>query len=161
MGYKLKRFPSQLKDITSVLINPLFRKQGFFNGSILQDWDLIVGESYGTSIFPEKITFPRGKNIGGTLHVSVASGGVALLFEHKKMQVLERINTYYGYEAISSIHIKLSHKNIGSFSSRKKVSLSLQDKELVENYLKEIENEELKQVLRNLGCAIIQDKKNK
>jgi hypothetical protein len=161
MAHRLKKFPQQLGDITRALTKPILSKQGFLNGSILQDWRLIVGDSYGDAISPEKITFPRGKNSGGTLHVSVANGGMALLFEHKKIQVLERINTYYGYEALSSVHIRLSHQSFERPLSRKLPPLSIQDKALIEDQLEDVTDVALKQVLADLGCAIMQDEKNK
>lgn len=161
MDQKPKRFPRALKDIARTIVRPCFKKQGFLNGSIVEDWDSIIGNQYKDQIIPDRITFPKGKNNGGTLHVFVSSGGASLIIEHNKKEILSRINTYYGYQALSNIQMKVSYNQKTVQFFKKKDSLSLKDHAEIQGLTKEIHDPELRGILEQLGCAIILEKKEK
>jgi hypothetical protein len=160
MDQKPKRFPRSLRDIARTIIRPCFKKQGFLNGSIIEDWEMIIGPEYKDQIVPEKITFPKNKNNSGTLHVLVSSGGASLLIEHNKNQILNRINTYYGYQALSNLQMKVSYSQTSLVKpSKKKETLTPEESDKIQALTKEINDNELKAILEQLGCAMILDKK--
>lgn len=160
MAQRPRSFPRSLKDVAHKITRTCFKKQGFLNGSIIEDWQVIVGTEYKDQILPEKITFSRGKNNGGTLHVSVTSGGAGLLVDHNKQGILSRINTYYGYQALAHIQMKVSYFQGKTIESPKKnISLSSEEHLSVQELLQNINDNELKGILDRLGCAMILDKK--
>ena len=157
MAQRFRRQLRSLSDITKEFTDPLFDKQGFLSGSILKDWSMIVGENHAKMVFPEKISFPKGKNIDGVLYVNVESSGAALLFEHAKGDIIHRINSYYGYSAISGIRIKTSHRYALVVEKKHRV-LSVEEERKINDHLIDVEDVELKSILSRLGAAIALNK---
>lgn len=80
-------------------------KRGFSGADILESWTDIVGEDLAKGVRPEKLTFEKNNRSHGTLVVKSAGGAFAMLFEHQKARVIERINAFFGYPAVA--HIKI------------------------------------------------------
>ena len=78
------------------------RKFGFVQASVVSRWHEIVGERYGKVSLPESIRFPAGKKSGGTLTLLV-EGAHAPLIQHLGPMIVERVNRFFGYEAITRI----------------------------------------------------------
>jgi hypothetical protein len=83
---------------------PLGRR-GFAEAGLIAEWPVIVGQDQARGSLPLKIAFPAGERSGGTLHVRVASGGLAMEFHHREPLILARINAYFGYGAVTRIRI--------------------------------------------------------
>lgn len=79
--------------------------RGFSGADILESWEDIVGPDLAKGVKPEKLTFEGNSRSNGTLVVKTAGGAFAMLFEHQKRRVIERINAFFGYPAVS--HIKM------------------------------------------------------
>lgn len=82
-----------------------FRKFGFIQSSIVTRWAEIVGQRYATLTSPESIRFPTGRRSGGTLQLTVG-GGHAPMVQHLIPEIIERVNRFFGYEAVSRVAIK-------------------------------------------------------
>jgi hypothetical protein len=87
-------------------------KRGFAEVRVLTDWDAILGESLARSCRPVKVTHHRGADLGATL-VVLAEGARAPEVEMLAPRIVERVNGYYGYRAIS--------RSAGSASPRSRV----------------------------------------
>ena len=85
---------------------PILGIHGFATVDILMHWEDIIGPDLAQGVAPEKLLFSRDKRTGGTLLVKSAGGAFAMLFEHQKKRVIERINTFFGYPAVSQIRIQ-------------------------------------------------------
>ncbi len=83
---------------------PAFRRRGFAEAGILTDWPHIVGSQLATQTEPEKLSFARGKRVDGTLQIRV-SGAWATELQHLAPQVIERVNSYFGYRAVDRLAI--------------------------------------------------------
>lgn len=91
------------------LTRQAFARYGFGYADILAQWPAIVGEELGTLSAPERIRWPRrpaaaGDKPAGTMVVRVAEGR-ALEFQHQAPRIIERINGFYGYEAVAALKI--------------------------------------------------------
>ncbi len=85
------------------LTRPLVRKRGFFQTEIILHWGEIVGRDLEQFTMPLKYTPPPRESIaGGTLLIRVV-GPVALELQHRMPQIIERVNSYFGYRAINKI----------------------------------------------------------
>jgi hypothetical protein len=82
-------------------IGPSFRRRGFAHAEIVTRWPAIVGAGLARHVFPERLIAPRGA-AGGTLRVRV-EGGFATELQHLETEVVERINTYFGYRAVARL----------------------------------------------------------
>ena len=112
------------------ITRPVFEKFGFQRAALLTDWDMIVGEPLCHFTAPEQIKWQGGNNeqaeieqfgqkSGATLIVRV-EGPAALEVQHSTPQIIERINGYFGYKAISSIRILQAPMTAKSIKSNKK-----------------------------------------
>jgi hypothetical protein len=84
------------------LAAPALRRRGFTEAALLTRWSDIVGEGLARDAMPDRLAFPRGRNSGATLHIRVA-GAAALELQHLAPQVVERINVFFGYAAVSRL----------------------------------------------------------
>ena len=78
------------------------KKFGFVQASVVSRWPEIVGERYGKVSLPESIRFPAGKKSGGTLTLLV-EGAHAPLIQHLGPMIIERVNRFFGYEAVNKV----------------------------------------------------------
>jgi len=88
-----------------VLTKKALGARGFSGADILESWADIVGPDLAKGVKPEKLMFEGTSRSQGTLVVKTAGGAFAMLFEHQKRRVLERINAFFGYPAVA--HIKM------------------------------------------------------
>ena len=79
-----------------------FKRFGFVQGAIVSRWGEIVGERYAKVSSPESIRFPAGKKSGGTLTLLV-EGAHSPLIQHLTPLIIERVNRFFGYQAIARI----------------------------------------------------------
>ena len=98
-----------------------FEAHGFSSASILSDWPEIIGADFAAITAPERLVWPRGgtqshsdegshqrtsshRRSGATLVLRV-DGPRSLEVQHIAPQLLERINTYFGYRAVAELRI--------------------------------------------------------
>ena len=79
-----------------------FRRFGFVQSAVVSRWAEIVGERYAKVSTPESIRFPTGKKAGGALTLLV-EGAHAPLMQHLAPMIMERVNRFFGYEAVARI----------------------------------------------------------
>ena len=97
--------PRALADAVARVTKPIFGRRGFADGAVVRDWTRIVGDHLAAHCVPEKIVHPRGKSDGGTLHLRVDGGSLAMELQHLQGPLMERVNTYFGYRAVNSVRI--------------------------------------------------------
>lgn len=83
-------------------------KRGFAELRLLTEWRAIAGDALAAICRPTKVTYGgRGGGLGAAL-VLAAEGARAPEIEMQKAQIVERVNAFYGYRAISRISIDQS-----------------------------------------------------
>ena len=82
-----------------------FRRFGFVQSSIVSRWQEIVGARYAAVCAPESIRFPHGKKSNGTLNL-IVEGAHAPMLQHVAPTIQERVNQFFGYEAVARIAIR-------------------------------------------------------
>jgi hypothetical protein len=104
---KYSPFPKALAQVVEPLTRPVFKAQGLAGSRLLTEWQEVVGPSLAKHTMPEKLSFPQGKTVGGTLTIAVENG-FATEVQHMQPIILERLATYYGYKAVNRIVISHS-----------------------------------------------------
>jgi len=89
-------------DLIGNIAGPTFKKFGFVQSAVVSRWAEIVGERYAKVSTPESIRFPGGARSGGTLTLHV-EGAHAPLIQHLAPLITERVNRFFGYEAVAKI----------------------------------------------------------
>ena len=137
---------------------PAFRRRGFAEAGILTDWPHIVGSQLASQTEPERLSFARGTRVDGTLQVRV-SGAWATELQHLAPQVIERVNSYFGYRAVDRLAIlqaPLSHAEAEPTETSKRPG----DREhgdsepALDSGASNVENAELRRALISLGAAV-------
>lgn len=81
-----------------------FRRRGFTETRILTDWPLIIGQRLAPHCVPEKLVFRGKQRDGGILHLRVHAP-LAIEFQHLEPRIIERINTFFGYSAVTGLRL--------------------------------------------------------
>lgn len=141
------------------LTKAVFSRYGFAYGEVLSRWSAIVGEELGAMSAPERIRWPRasgagaeGRKTGGTMVLRVAEGR-GLEFQHLAPRIIERINGFYGYEAVTAVKVLQ-----GGLASPSAPARRFADKAASPSRgspsLEAIEDEALRAALLRLGTAL-------
>ncbi len=137
------------------ITKPILGKRGFAGVDVITYWEDIVGFDLSRGIRPEKLVFEKDSRINGTLYVKAAGGAFAMLLEHQKERVIQRVNVFFGYPAVSRIKVRQGALFLKTPSiEATKPSLSPQKLKQLQERLKNIEDPNLKTVLFNIGKAI-------
>lgn len=125
--------------------------------ALLDRWTEIVGKEYAENTTPVKITFPHQpqeqRRQSGTLTIKLPKG-LAMEFTFKSEAVKQRINAYFGYEAISKIVLEPSFSKVPAIKAAEKiVDKAALDK--IGSAINTIENKELANVLQSFGETLL------
>ena len=144
-----------ISDLVPEIGRAAFRRYGFIQSSVVSRWAEIVGERYAAVSLPESIRFPRGEKEGGTLHL-VVGGAYATLMQHIAPDIIERVNRFFGYGAVSQIRFRqgvVTPKKDREKRVALPASLKPAPIQLGEN-LRDIGDPELNRVLESLASAV-------
>lgn len=136
-----------------------FARYGFAYGELMARWPEVVGEGLAQYCEPERIKWPRGsgetaQKLGGTLVIR-AEPGRGLDLQYQTHQIIERINQFYGYGAVTSIKIMQGHVTNTKPLKSKDISLDSRTEEALEKRLESITDEKLKEALHRLGAGAL------
>ncbi len=98
-------FPRSISECSFNAVQKGLHKGKRVQWRLIQDWPVIVGTYLSLNTRPVKITFPTGKKGNGTLLLAV-HGGFATEVQHMEPVLLEKINTYFGYQAVQRLRIQ-------------------------------------------------------
>lgn len=100
------------------LTRKAFEKFGFSAATLIMDWPTIVGGEIAHYTQPERLKWPRimadAEAEDGVPQQNARSGATLLLrvddaraldVQYKSKQIIERINAYFGYNAIGEVRI--------------------------------------------------------
>ena len=120
-------------------------KKGSYNFSnIVDNWTKMVGKDLSSACYPS--TIKMGKEMcNGTLIINVIHGN-ELTVEYGKQDIMDKINSFYGFKCINEIKLKVVQEKKIS----KKISSLNAAKMNYSNNLKNINNEGLKKTLNKL-----------
>jgi hypothetical protein len=150
--------PRALGEAVAALTRPIVGKRGFVRGGLVADWETIVGERLAASSFPERVSYPPKQSHGGTLHLRVASGSLAMELQHLEPQLIEKINGYLGYDAIARVRLiqgPIPHGSRPAARALPPRPLSEEEEAVLAQALADVADPELRAALAALGRAVI------
>lgn len=149
--------PVNVGSLTGKLTRPALGKRGFAGADILTHWATIVGPDLAAFAAPLEVKYPKGRNAGATLHLRVAHGAAAAMLQMKLPAVMERINCFFGYEAVVQVQAAQGPLPV---RRRAKIEepqpLDAEGAARLEERIKGIASEPLRDSLRKLGKAVQQ-----
>jgi len=134
---------------------PIFGRHGFAGGALVVDWPAIVGSAVAGQTLPVRIRFPPKERSNGVLEIKVASSAFATELQHLEPLIIERVNGYFGWQAVT--RLRLRH---GPLPPRRKAAVpSAQPPPAAGPHLSEIlrnvDDPDLKDALERLGRRIL------
>jgi hypothetical protein len=109
MNKPSRSFPRPLSDFTAATLSDGLKAQGFASAELITRWAEIAGPEIAAHSEPMKINWPR--TVGdeppepGTLVLRV-EGPAALEIQHLSAVILERVNRFFGWQALGRIALR-------------------------------------------------------
>ena len=128
-----------------------FKRFGFTQSAIVARWEDVVGARYARHSRPESLSFPRGKQDGGTLKVAV-TGALAPMLRHVEPQVIERVNRLLGYAAV--VRLVLRHADMEPLAHLAPSPVPVELSAETRSTLREIADPDLRASLESLALAL-------
>lgn len=152
-----------VSEATSRIARHNFSKKFIAIGRIVEHWDDIMGEKFADKAQPLKIHYRKNKRSdkpSATLDIATSSS-YATILPYQKDVIIERINNIFGDKWITDIKFIASEMQERKEPSIKKTKpLTGSEKKYLSSTLENIDDNELKERLDNLGKAIITEKKS-
>ena len=144
---KTQTFIQGLRPFSSSIPKTLkkhLRKGGYNYSNIVDNWTKMVSKKISDSCYP--LTVKMGKEMrNGTLVLNVIHGK-EMEVEYEKTEIMDKINSFFGYNCISYITLKIVQDKI---KYTDKVFPKIKDLSKIEEKMSKVKNEELKSSLNN------------
>lgn len=159
-GDRVSNRPRPLSDLVPGLTKDIFGKKNLLFGKMVAEWAHIAGPEIAAKTTPLDLKFqkrPEGTKgaARAVLHLGVQTA-YALELSYQKGLLIERLNMFFGYPAITDIKILQNSEimNNKKTSSPKTRPLTLQQQQKIEAEVAKIQENDLQTALKNLGKAI-------
>lgn len=146
--------PRAIGDLMPQIGRTAFRRFGFVQSSVVTRWPEIVGETHARICAPEAIRFPPGEKSDGILQLVVLPAH-ATLIQHVIPEIIDRVNRFFGYKAVSRVKMRQgevkplsAESGTSSPPSLKPIPMELGDS------LRDIGDPELRTVLESLARSL-------
>lgn len=156
MSKPARSFPRPLSQLTGATLSEALKTQGFASAEILTRWSDIVGPEIAAHSEPLKINWPRvhGEDTAepATLVLRV-EGPAAIEIQHLSAVILERVNRFFGWQAVGRIALRQAPLRRREPAKRPPPP----DPDVAAGIaasLPEIADDELRQALARLGASI-------
>jgi hypothetical protein len=150
-----RSFPRPLSELLGATLNDVMKAQGFASTEIISRWPEIVGGEIAAHSEPLKISWPRAVGDGApepaTLVLRV-EGPAALEIQHLSAVILERVNRFFGWQAIGRVALRQAPLRRREQPLRPTLDLAMAAR--IAEALPEVKDEDLRQALARLGAAI-------
>jgi hypothetical protein len=151
-----RSFPRPLSELLGATLSDALKSQGFASAEILARWADIAGSEIAAHSEPIKINWPRAVGDAApepaTLVLRV-EGPAAVEIQHLSAVILERVNRFFGWQAIGTIALRQAplrrrEKPIPPPPPDPAVTARIAET------MPEVLDEDLRQALARLGAAI-------
>ena len=148
---KSKNFIQGLRPFSSSIPRSLkkyLKKGGYNYSNIVDNWTKIVSKKISDSCYP--ITIKMGKEMkNGTLILNVLHGK-ELEIEYSKKEIIDNINSFFGYDCITNISLKIVQEKI---SPKRDKLIKIKNFKKINKKIDEVNNNQLKSSLNNFFKA--------
>ena len=125
-------------------LKKLLRKGSYNFSNIVDNWAKMIGKDLSSECYPSTIKMGKEMN-NGTLVLNVIHGN-ELTVEYRKQEIMDKINSFFGFKCIKEVKLKVVHEKKIS----KQTSPLNEAKLNYSNKLENIDNEGLKKTLNKL-----------
>ena len=86
------------------IVDKNIKEKNFIEVSLIKKWREIIGEDIAKFCWPIKIIFSNINNSNGIIFLKTKRGR-SMEIEFKNEEIIEKLNQYFGYNAISKISV--------------------------------------------------------
>ena len=149
-GGGLRRLP----DLLTRVLEPAARRRGLAEAKLLAEWPTIIGPALAARCHPIRLS-QRSDRPGGVLLLHVA-GAAALELQHSEPQILERINGFFGYDAVARLRLIQAPLPRRAHQPAPPASRGVSDAEEIEivGAVRAIRDPDLRAALQGLGRTL-------
>jgi hypothetical protein len=147
-----------LADLLRAALTESFAKQGFTSAELVTRWTDIVGPEIAAHAEPMKIQWPRGEAAEPATLVLRVEGPTALEIQHLAGVIVERVNRFFGWQAIG--RIALRQAPLTRRERKAPTALNPGAIQAVAASLPDIADDDLRQALARLGAAVEQNRRS-
>ena len=83
----------------------ILKKNGYNYSEIISKWNILVGKDISDCAYPKSIKMKKGDS-NGTLVLAIKRGD-EINIEYSKREIIDKINSYFGYKLINEINFRL------------------------------------------------------
>ena len=133
-------------------VKGILKKSGYNYSEIISKWNMLVGKDISSCSYPKSIKMTKGDTNG--LLVLAVKRGNEITVEYSKKEIINKINSYFGYRLINEIRLKTINsetKKIKNNNTLKKFSKNFEKK------INEIKNKDIRNSLSQLLDVIKND----
>ena len=150
-----KTYVQGLRPLSNTLprgVKGILKKNGYNYSEIISKWNMLVGKDISSCAYPESIKMKKGDS-NGTLVLAIKRGD-EINIEYSKKEIINKINSYFGYKLINEI--KLQTFNSEDKKTKSEYTLDKFSKNFEEK-INEIKNKNIKNSLSQLLKIIKND----
>ena len=154
---KLKNFIQGLRPFSSSIPKQLkkhLKKGGYNYSNIVDNWTKMVTKKISDACYPN--TVKMGKEMKNGILILNVIHGKELEVEYKKNEIIDQINSFFGYSCISNVTLKIVQDKI---VKKNKLLPKIKNFNKIEEKMKDVKDEKLKNTLNNFLKAY--NEKNK
>ena len=144
---KTQTFIQGLRPFSSSIPKTLkkhLRKGGYNYSSIVDNWTKIVSKKISDACYP--VTVKMGKEMrNGKLILNVIHGK-EMDMEYEKKEIIDKINSFFGYNCISQIILKITQDKV---NTKEKVFPKIKNFSRIKNEMNKVKDDDLKSSLNN------------
>ena len=144
---KSNNFTQGLKPFSSSIPKTLkkyLRKGGYNYSNIVDNWTKIVSKKVSDASYPVSIKMKKEMK-SGTLILNVIHGK-ELEIEYEKNNIIDKINSFFGYECIQQISLKIVKEK---FKTQNSKFPKIKDFQKIKEKIEKVNNNNLKSSLNN------------
>ena len=144
-----------LSELAHGLLADSFKRQGFASTELVTRWPEIVGPEIAAHAEPIKLQWPRateGEPAEPATLVLRVEGPAAIEIQHQSNIILERINRFFGWQAVGRLALRqapLKRRTVAS-----PPPIDPQEAQRIAATLTEVGDDDLRMALARLGAAV-------
>ena len=133
-------------------VRGILKKNGYNYAEIISKWNMLMGKDISNFSYPKSIKMIKGNN-NGILVIAVKRGN-ELNIEYSKKEIIDKINSYFGYRLINEVKLQTFNSEIKKI---KKINTLNKFSKNFEKKVNEIENKNIRNSLSELINEIKND----
>jgi len=149
-----------IKEVSALLrevLKPILKNYSPVILIVRRNWNSLIDSKYCEFCEPEKILFKKGKKNDATLYIKCFNAVISFYIENNKLFIVDKINSIFGYNLISSIKIRQDPQIIKNQQKPKSILIG-EDLHKIDATIINVENADLKKSLKELGNSLFINK---